>query len=205
MLPKAWYLLGFDVRQADRAPLPPAIGARLLGGDVRRVQSVDRALWPAIPAAFTRELAQTGSMLGLMGRLDRLAGALDSADRLPACWIVAIAIYTFDWATDETAALVEARGAIDPPDAQSGWTHLGFDVADRYLTSGLVRGEGQPPFDAEWVRRFARHLNRGHLFEQLEPALELAAVLNAAMSAAGDEPTAHYVYSLWRVKAYGEG
>ncbi|MDB4946873.1 MAG: hypothetical protein JWP97_6407 [Labilithrix sp.] len=174
-------VLGFDARvipsvledtssEAERR-------ASLIREDVAIPLSVDSLVWPSV---FPPDAAGwKGPVHDLWDSPQRLSAALlgrrdDGRFRAVA---VALACEKLDaaeledWRERARPTVTETR----PPD----WRSLGFDVADRYLTSGMVRihsGASLCRLRAAWRAR----LNGDHLFSDVEDAHGFASECNSA-------------------------
>jgi hypothetical protein len=101
--------------------------------------------------------------------------------RLKPSWLIAITVVeTPVWTVPhrEQHFLWEYRPgtvleAIQRPDPT--WKRLGYDVQDRLQgAEGLAQGTYHEPVDTELREKWGPHLNTYHLFEEQQPAVDLA-------------------------------
>lgn len=125
-------LYGFDARAPVNAPdalwSEQRRSVYLLRPEVERPLSVDRRVWPPVPAA---ELTD-GFAPDYWADLDALRRKCVEADLAPGDFTL-IALGVADETDRERSLLVPCR----PSSVQPDWCRLGYDVADTGLTSGL--------------------------------------------------------------------
>jgi RHS repeat-associated protein len=186
--------LGFDARPApselkDRWPSARKREA-LLRLDVPVPLSVDYLIWPSAWDLGDKTLGWRGPIQGLWDNMAALEGRLES---MPGrWWIIAVAL---DWRSvppDERAEWQERVTGIKVGAEVNDWKPLGYDVADRFLTSSALwfrPGENVQTLRTEWSQR----LNKHHLFSKFDPALQFRELSNLRVP----EHAPHFVYRLF--------
>lgn len=145
--------------------------------DVRRVLSVDTAVWPSI---FTDLREPLPEHLGSLAPGELWAGerALRRAVQrkaqrgpVPAFRTIRVTL-AWDGAETRHPASGALANVVEAPSQGGDWQFVGFDVADAYLLSALTNCGFLPGKDnAEAMRReWAPHLNPYHLFSELSAA-----------------------------------
>ncbi len=132
--------------------------------DVRKVFSVDTAVWPSLFSGLPQPLP--GQLESLApGDLWAKQRALRKAVRLRASIGPLPPFQTI-------MVTLVAEGAQTLHPANTPWQFAGYDVADAYLLSALTNCGFLPGHDnPESLRReWAPHLNEFHLFSQLSAA-----------------------------------
>ena len=203
----ARHLLGFDAREMW---LPfTSRGNReggwtqqqksewLLRADVDRPLSVDYLVWTSVfspGAGLVPSWVYGDSVQGIWSKLSELYASLpeslqqESAGRY---WIIGIN--------------VEGRGALDPAwndimtvpaVIQEDWEFLGYDVADRWLLSGLSNCThvSEKDFD-DLRRRFLDHINSYHLFTDYRVACKFRSLSGRRVP----DHKPFYVFGLWHL------
>jgi hypothetical protein len=89
-------------------------------------------------------------------------------------------------------AFAPPQPEIPPPD----WALLGYDVADGSLLSGLSNCGYTPEEREHLQQRFAQHMNRFHLFDDLDQALAFKDETNKRVP----EHAPFFVYGLYRIR-----
>jgi hypothetical protein len=211
-------LIGFDARVTGGAHRAGWTDARresyLFRREVPAPLSVDRSVWPSVFDLHTElRPAYTGVVVGLFDRLDGLQAALRARPIGESYWIVACAVLEGlcnpaereAWRAFRTGtpiiplAMPASAPTPVPAERDSGWTLLGFDVADLAGTSALTNmgflpeRENVPGLRERW----APFLNGHHLFD--DPARARAFKDDAGPRAPEHVP--FFVYGLWRVSA----
>ncbi|CAN91996.1 MULTISPECIES: hypothetical protein [Sorangium] len=149
-------LYGFDARLRLDAEDPQWTQDRreryLLRPDLPRVLSVDRLVWPAVPAALTTD----GLAPDYFSDLGALRRRCDGAAA-----IIALAVSEHD----ERARALEIP--CQPAEIDPAWRLLGWDVADSGLISGLSNCGFLPDTDVTALRRdYGPRLNEHGLFRE---------------------------------------
>ena len=206
-------LLGFDAREMSLTglrELGPGGGRPtdfLLRTDLDDVLSADSMVWPSIFKTTVTldhgpELARP-EWIGINEPFWENLGALCSA--IPhefelghPYWLIAATWHTdMGFRKEEKQKgkfLGPSLAPTTPPQRDSRWRFLGFDITDPG-TSGLSNcGYDSAERDilaAEW----ARHLNRYHLFDSLERAFEFRTLTNARVP----EHAPFFVTGLWSI------
>ena len=170
-------VLGFDVRQA---PAPQWDERRrqcyLLRQDVMRPLSVDVKAWPSLFATSHDSAdgiavpAWVGPNAQLWENLERMRAylAVEEAD------LAGAAIVAVGWLSK--LAFDDPHGPYaqpsQPGEAVRDWRLLGYDVADRWLLSGLCNCGWMPgEIRSPWP---TAELNEHHLFREPQPAFDFA-------------------------------
>lgn len=183
------YLLGFDLRacEADYAATEWPAERRstyLLRGGVRWPLSVDRSAWPSLfsldrrdPVRFRDAIAVAAETVAQLGvglwndraAMDRLFREKSGND---AC---AVAIGVELWHDRDLAGDPEwdfiAPEVVASDEHVRRWMPMGYDIADRYLVSGLVNC-GYTAEDRSRLSEWAERLNAYGLFDDLSAANE---------------------------------
>lgn len=202
-------ILGFDAREMFIGPDKIWGDARrqayLLRGDVRKVLSVDTAVWPSLfgeglPEKERQRLGVdsvdlpdwTGPNQNLWDDLPRMRASLGQLAAEPH-WIVAVTWVSVDGFSKGAATGGPYLERMTPSHKNDTWSLLGFDVADSGLISGLsdciysdVERSG---LQAAW----ASHLNEHHLFFDVSRALMFSDVAERRVP----EHAPFFVYALW--------
>ena len=165
-----------------------------------RPLSVDRLAWPSLFAGAPDAddaipiPAWVGPTAQLWENLDRMRACLAVADAdLTGAAIVAIGWLSVGFHDPDGPYAVRS----EPSNALPGWQLLGYDVADRWLLSGLCNcgwepGEIPPP-----SARSAAELNEHHLFRDPDPAFHFAELTSRRVP----EHAPFFVYSVYRLPA----
>ena len=194
-------VLGFDLRPAE---VPAWDEGRrklfLLRQDIARPLSIDVLVWPSLFARAGEQGTEDipvpdwiGPNASLWENLEEMRAWLDArdVDRSGAA-VVAVGWLSKLGFSDPQGPYPEAGKPSRP---QGGWELLGYDVADRWLLSGLSncgweRAEVRPP--AAWSNA---RLNEHHLFQHPEAAFEYVEAANSRVP----EHAPFFVYSLYRL------
>lgn len=187
-------VLGFDVRLlwegADDAWTPERRRRFLLREDVARSLSVDPLVWPSIFGDGLNEGQCTdlglgrlgwptwrGSNAGLWDDLTAMQAALSGIAAVPR-QVISIGLVSAQHG-DSIADGPPYLGHASPSVLGGAWDLLGFDVADRFLTSGLTNcgydGKDKVGIAAQW----AHLLNEHHLFHRAADALGFCLVADS--------------------------
>ena len=199
-------LLGLQLRQAI-SNLPPWSDSRrqdyLLQESIERPLSVDPAVWPRstndeeyrhifrhcsdIPEATS---PQNG--LEVFFPLDQRLVRTPYLN--PADSLIALTASTQD------AGMLAAEHNFELPYESSetlstfGWTHLGYDIADEWLTSGLMNCSYHLSSKAHFSLKFATCLNQHGLFTDRSAAIEFCEETNTRVR----EHAPFLVFGLWK-------
>jgi hypothetical protein len=178
-------LLGFDARRIERSGYREKLPIDYrLRTEVEDILSVDTMVWPS---AVLDAPSWIGPNAPFWEDLDRLRSAPLSSG---ANWIIAAAWRSLGQEATKYGPYPEPTrpGRIDP-----AWTFLGFDIADPGI-SGLSNcgyGQERQVLATEW----GPHLNRYHLFEDLDRAFAFRAITNARVP----EHAPFFVIGLWLI------
>src|ERR1700733_6448871 len=207
-------LLGFDAREMCltglRAPQPG--GGRptqfLLRTDLEHVLSADTMVWPSIlENAFTLEksaeppqhewIGMNAPFWDDLGALHKAVAKRESDPDHPF-WLIAATWHTdlgFEQEGKQEGKILGPHLAPTAPERpDTAWQFLGFDVADGGFISGLSNcgyDEERDGLAAEW----ARHLNRYHLFDDLQRAFKFRGLTNVRVP----EHAPFFVIGLWLI------
>jgi hypothetical protein len=206
-------LLGFDAREmwlTGLRELGPGGGRPndfLLRTDVDDVLSVDKMVWPSIfRTAVTLDsgpelpLPQwVGTNVPFWEDLGALREAIPAGfGEAHPFWLVAAT-----WHTDlgfreeerqEGKILGPYLASTTPPQLDSRWSFLGFDVADPGI-SGLSNCGYDDTERDTLATEWAHHLNRNHLFDSLERAFAFRSLTNTRVP----EHAPFFVIGLWLI------
>lgn len=180
----------------------------LLRPDVIFPASVDDQVWPSILNADKAQRAGvwTGCVQHLWEDMSRLEEWHKKDDSLPErAWLICVSLTTTELSQRQREVWSDMLMTTHPNSVDLGWTFLGYDVADRFLTSGLCNGVHVGDQDYGELRtRFEPSINSHHLFGSLPAARQFAAVsgmrrkLLAEGLFYGHLPM--YVYGVWLVR-----
>jgi hypothetical protein len=191
---KELLLLGFDARlaPAELNDLWPFRRKReaLLRLDVRGPLSVDYLVWPTTRPLDDQTLGWRGPVQVLWDDINSLEIHLESAPG--RWWIVAAALELRSVPPAEQTEWRKRVTGMKAGPEWKNWKRLGYDVADRFLTSSTLwfrPGESAEALRSEW----GPHLNEHHLFSRFEAALEFRDRSNIR----APEHAPHYVYELF--------
>ena len=186
------------------------IGEKVIGFDLRINGDVETAEWsparrnqyllrPDVKSPLSTDVWVWGSVLS-PDRSRRLVFDLKSLSQQtqaalePRPWLVAVTLVADPGQIVDTIGCdgsISAEPELPLPD----WKHLGYDVADGSLLSGLSNC-GYTAEEREPLRkRFAQCLNRFHLFDELDPAFAFKDETNTRVP----EHKPFFVYGLYRI------
>ncbi len=190
---EALRVYGFDARTPLERPDPDWTQERragyLIRPDVARPLSVDRTVWPPVPAAAEAE----GGARDYWADLAALRAACASAALDEASYtLIALAVAESSPAASALATS-ECSPEIDP-----SWEPLGYDVADTGLTSALSNSGFVPRLEDpnELRRRWGALLNAHGLFERYDDA----AAFRRFADARAPEHAPFLVHRLYRIR-----
>ena len=168
-------VLGFDARVS-----PSSLGSvwstderqsSLVRPDVKVPLSADYLVWPSLWPVDAG--GWKGPVQDLWDDPDRLRAALKmKVSRGSDCQVEVVLVCDILNPREKEVWRERARPTIIK-DVSRDWQSLGFDVADRYLTSGLVRYHNSAHLTL-LRRTVASQLNEYHLFFDVKKALEFA-------------------------------
>lgn len=187
--------LGFDARRPPseiRAQWPLSRRRKaLLRLDVTAPVSVDYLVWPsAWPLDFTI-LDWRGPVQGLWDNEARLKSRLASVPG--RWWVVAVVLEWWSVPLDAAEDWRQRTTELEDGTEWRRWKPIGYDVADRFLTSGMLwfrPGEDPEALRTEW----GHHLTKRHLFSQRESAARFQDFSNKR----APEHAPYFVYRLFR-------
>jgi hypothetical protein len=192
-------LVGYDAREMLASPsawTQHRIDTFLLRTRVDKALSVDTMVWPSVFAAEENvDSPPWARQLKLWHDLQRLEDRLEDDSR--PFWIITIALLWSPLNAQERDVW-EAMLSTTPRLNRSGeWRLLGYDIADRALTSGLSNC-GYDPQEVQALRvKWTPHLNGFHLFIDSDRAYEFKMMTDSRVR----EHAPFFVYGLYRVRA----
>ena len=183
------YLLGFDLRACEAdyvaAEWPPERRSTyLLRDDVRWPLSVDHSAWPSLfrldrgdPVRFKKAIdvpPETVVQLGVglwndRAAMERLFGEKSSNGTCAVS--IAVELWHDRALTGDPEWDFIASEIVTADEHVGRWTAMGYDIADRYLVSGLVNC-GYTPEDRSRLSEWSERLNVYGLFDDLRAANE---------------------------------
>ena len=195
----------------------------LLRPDVDHPLSVDPMVWPqrydesSWPDDARRWATASKTFLGLFDNTDTLtairdgieAGAFEGESTFIAissnpstwsdvqrqAWDKLVSVPQGSAWTDAGLRELEAKRIVST-ERETGWSFLGFDVADAYLLSGLSNcGLSSEKEDERLAPIWAGHLNDHHLFQDENQAVAFSKTLDERVP----EHAPFYAYGLWQV------
>lgn len=203
-------ILGFDAREAWMQP-PASLGDAgnwgterkenwLLRSDVARPLSTDCMVWPSVFDVDDRLIRPewVGLVQDMWNSLAALGECLDEQWKSgwKPCRIIAV---TLDMRTCTDGEMQQWQDVLDPTspsELDQTWEFLGYDVADRWLLSGLSNCTDSGESDFVALRaRFGPKLNPNHLLSKKEDALEFKSVSNDRVP----DHAPFYLYKLWLI------
>ena len=197
-------LLGFDAREMwlDVAEYWPEERKRtfLLRQDIVRPLSTDEYVWRSVfDVDISLQYPQwTGPIQNLWDNLDTLQEYLDTtwSERTLPYWLMAV---TLQEEVCERENLLEWHDRVSnlittPRD--SAWALLGYDVSDKWLTSGLNNCSTNESEMQILRDTYASVLNEYHLFDALKPAVDYVHVSDERVRAHAP----FFVFGIWLIK-----
>lgn len=198
-------VVGYDLRCEANSRLlhqPDYVAQHLFRYDVARLYSVDNAIWPTqlkrTPAAAANFPEFAGSIQDLWNNLDDLVrvGKLTKGEALKQCRIVAIELICEN--ANQALEWSARTASVTPQTLDNNWQHLGFDVADAFLTSSLCNCGLGAKANAIKIqsKRVSSLLNEYHLFVNALCASEFARISSHYIP----EHSPFFVFSIWWYK-----
>jgi hypothetical protein len=173
-------LIGFDVREQWQSPAIAWDRERrrrfLFREDCPRPLSVDTAVWGSIfdTNEHLERPSWTGPVQFLWDDVERLQAFLSAewADAWQPCSLMAVTLVPESCTSDELETWTERACGIKTPMMALPAQHMGYDIADRYLLSGLSNCGFLANEDADREKQlWSPALSELHLFEDLDHAL----------------------------------
>lgn len=199
-------LLGFDAREMwlDVAEYWPEERKRsfLLRQDIVKPLSTDTLVWRSVfDVEQTLHRPQwTGPIQELWEDLQALENALSTAShRTKPYWVIAFTLLSARSDSEEQAYWTVRTQGVSPCIRDPSWHLLGYDVADRYLLSGLTNLSWDPVSTDEVQaigQKYIPYLNEYHLFTSVEPATEFLPLAEEGAR----EHAPFFVFGLWLIK-----
>lgn len=167
--------IGFDIREHQSALDPhwtkQRVETYLVKADVRRPLSADPSVWrTAFPEACNSEwrgVLDHWSDMKAMRQAARSLGVAGSTVAVALVWETLDSRQQVDWAS-------QWLEQTSPAELGDEWALLGYDVADRWLTSGLSNCGYSAAEHLGWVRLWRDKINENHLFPEATDALAFA-------------------------------
>jgi hypothetical protein len=197
-------LLGFDAREMwlDVAEDWPEERKRhfLLRQDIVKPLSTDIYVWRSVfdVEQTLHRPPWTGPIQELWEDLATLQAYLDtawSARTLPS-WIIAVTLQEEVCEREDLQEWYDRVSNFIPSLRDPAWVFLGYDVSDKWLTSGLSNCSTTET-EMEILRNtYASALNEHHLFDALKPAVDF-------MHGSDERVREHapfFVFGLWLIK-----
>ncbi len=197
-------MIGFDARQlkADqRDPSPRSISP--LRDDIAQPFSVDVMVWKSIYDLGT-ELTRPVWVGPIQNQWENL---LLLMKHLEDRWtwtsgpftVIASALLRTDASSLVESLWQGALGTASPASPVPSWSFLGFDVADRFLQSGLANSVPSSRLGFNDLRRdFGHLLNRYHLFSDAGHGAACCEVINRL----APEHAPFFVFGIWSVASW---
>ncbi len=155
--------------------------------------SVDRGVWPTACETEFNELSQN-HILSLPGRLADVLEAVQIVGS-QRCNVIGITLHGDESDNKRITRSFGTIQATTPQRAHSEWEFAGYDVADRYLTSGISNCGYNP---AEWAvlrTRWSALLNGHNLFKEFQPCRECLDEIEALVK----EHSPFFVFGIWLI------
>jgi hypothetical protein len=197
-------LLGFDAREEMRTGFR-ALESQdesktqfLLRTDLRDVLSADTMIWPSVCDLRQPEwIGMNAPFWDDLAALRKTIGSRESWQDGLICLVAAT------WHSDvgfETEAKLAGKfvgpylTSTVPEQRDPSWPFLGYDITDGGFISGLSNcGYGEER--ARLVEEWSGDLNRNHLFDDLERALQFRSITNIRVP----EHEPFFVIGLWQI------
>lgn len=206
-------LLGFDAREMWLTPGLREVGPGgrpsgfLLRTELDDVLSADTMVWPSIfKSTMTTDCgpelplpAWVGMNVPFWDDLDAIRTAVPRGfGQQHPFWLIAATWHTdVGFPKEETQKgkiLGPHLASTMPEQREAGWRFLGFDVTDSGI-SGLSNCGYDASERDHLAAQWGGHLNRYHLFEELEPAFEFKRITNSRVP----EHAPFFVIGLWLI------
>jgi hypothetical protein len=195
-------LLGFDAREMWQEFHITWSQERkanfLLRHDIEKPLSTDTMVWPSV-FDEVGELAPPvyrGS-LSLWDDLRKMGDFIEArwiTTSMPF-WIVGVTLISGDFSSQQEAMGYPTLPTLNLPAGSEDWTLLGYDVSDHSLLSGLSNCGYWEEEKPEYKKRWGQHLNRYHLFAEVQPAIEFKEITDLRVP----EHAPFFVYGLYLI------
>ena len=171
--------LGFDARPAPSMmkkewPLARRREA-LLRADVIAPLSVDYLIWPSAWPLDATDVGWRGPIQGLWDDEARLRSSL--VGRPESWWVVAVVLEWGTVAPQDEADWLARTAELPRIPIEKIWKPLGYDVADRFLSTAMVwfrPGDEPKALRSTW----GAYINKRHLFSGLQSATQFIPYAN---------------------------
>jgi hypothetical protein len=169
----------------------------LLRPDVYAPLSTDTMVWPSIWPLSTIPLPSwIGMNNGLWESLPTMRNHLAKAWTTPPPHATIAVSWFSDRAFNDAGMFGPYINPTDPGERSPEWRHLGFDVSDGTLLSGLSNC-GYYPDEIKTLRpQWQSRLNAWHLFDAVEDAFEFRALTETRV----DEHAPFFVFGLYMIE-----
>jgi hypothetical protein len=169
-------LVGFDIRLELEASASRWNEERrskfLLRDDIRRPLSVDQNVWSsAFPDANDSE--QWRGVLGHWSDLTAMSGHA-CARGIVGCLVSTVIIWDLLTSAERHGWATGRLDGTTPTKLGPEWRIIGYDIADRWLVSGLSNCGYIGSERAEWRSRWSDRVNEAHLFDDPDEASRFA-------------------------------
>jgi len=192
-------LIGFDAREniakLDETWDSERVQQYLLRTDVVKPYSVDVMVWDSIFHLLNIELPAWIGPRQQWDDLQRLRKFIENKKIKQSYWLVAIT----QWNINERDPLEKQRD-VKPNLIPNEWTLLGFDIADRYLLSGLMNAGYLVDERGVLSYKWSRYLNRYHLFDDLELAMQFKSLTDKRV----EEHSPFSAYGIYLIEKFDE-
>jgi hypothetical protein len=190
-------LLGFDGRVGGNSSWDAKRREQfLLRIDVVEPFSTDATVWPSVLDSDLRPPTCIGHQT-LWNNLECLQQCLGSSVTSHS-GIIAVNLHLINDPSDEVNRWKAEVPATIPALRAQVWSLLGYDVADRWLLSGLSNCGFLPGEDVQALRReWSTKLNDHHLFDKLENAIEFRQLSDQRAV----EHSPFFVFGIWSISS----
>jgi hypothetical protein len=169
----------------------------LLRQDIKKPLSTDTMVWPSV-FDEVGELAPPYNWRGsLWDGLEVMRGFMKARPITThlTFWMIGITLVSGEFEAGQEEMGYPTLPALDLPAESEDWTLLGYDVSDHSLLSGLSNCGYLEREKQRFRKRWARHLNRYHLFGEVDPAVEFKAITDRRIP----EHAPFFVYGLYLI------
>ena len=170
----------------------------LLRQDIKKPLSTDTMVWPSVFEEVSE--LEPPVYRGALSLWDDLGNIIDFMKARPVTshmsfWIVGMTLVSGDFSAGQEEMGYPTLPALDLPAESEDWTLLGYDVSDHSLLSGLSNCGYLEREKQRFRKQWARHLNRYHLFGEVEPAVEFKEITDRRVP----EHAPFFVYGLYLI------
>jgi len=166
---------------------------------------IDRLVWPSLfDFSAKDEPGWTGCYKNCWANLQELVDFLPHEEFPEKPFIVAGFSVVLEQATEDEIRHREIWGSdVSQEEIDPDWYFFGYDVADWSAYSGLLTTRPRYDFDhPEPMRKeWGPHLNRWHLFNDVEPAMRFKEYCNRGLA----KLAPFFVYGIWLARSFNGG